>query len=209
MARSPYEVLGLSPGASKEEVTKAYRKLAKKYHPDLNPGDQSAEKKMSEINAAYEEIKSGKASSGYGQPSGSYGGSPYTGYSHYSQYSYTDEDRARLSDVKSYINRGLYDEALSLLAMFNVRDAEWFHLSAVSNYHIGNTITAIRHARQAVMLDPSNTEYRETYSEIASAGDEYGGWQSAGGIDIGGMGQYCSTMFAGMMLCYCLSNCCG
>ena len=154
MARSPYEVLGLSPGASKEEVTKAYRKLAKKYHPDLNPGDQSAEKKMSEINAAYEEIKSGKASSGYGQPSGSYGGSPYTGYSHYSQYSYTDEDRARLSDVKSYINRGLYDEALSLLAMFNVRDAEWFHLSAVSNYHIGNTITAIRHARQAVMLDP-------------------------------------------------------
>ena len=156
-----------------------------------------------------EEIKSGKASSGYGQPSGSYGGSPYTGYSHYSQYSYTDEDRARLSDVKSYINRGLYDEALSLLAMFNVRDAEWFHLSAVSNYHIGNTITAIRHARQAVMLDPSNTEYRETYFEIASAGDEYGGWQSAGGIDIGGMGQYCSTMFAGMMLCYCLSNCCG
>ena len=52
MAKSPYEVLGVSPGASKEEVTKAYRRLAKKYHPDLNPGDKSAEKKMSEIHAA-------------------------------------------------------------------------------------------------------------------------------------------------------------
>lgn len=40
-------------------MTKAYRSLAKKYHPDLPPGDKSAETRMSEINAAYEAIKSG------------------------------------------------------------------------------------------------------------------------------------------------------
>ena len=52
MYQDPYKVLGLSPGASDEEVTKAYRKLAKKYHPDLNPNDKEAAKKMSVINAA-------------------------------------------------------------------------------------------------------------------------------------------------------------
>ena len=58
MAQDPYKVLGVPYGASDEEVTKAYRRLAKKYHPDLNPNDPEAAKKMSEINAAYEQIKS-------------------------------------------------------------------------------------------------------------------------------------------------------
>ena len=53
----PYSVLGLSPGASQEEVKRAYRQLAKKYHPDLNPGDADAARKMQQINAAYEQIQ--------------------------------------------------------------------------------------------------------------------------------------------------------
>ena len=53
----PYKVLGVSPDASDEEIKKAYRRLAKKYHPDLNPGDKAAAQKMQEINAAYEQIK--------------------------------------------------------------------------------------------------------------------------------------------------------
>ena len=53
----PYSVLGLSPGASQEEVKRAYRQLAKKYHPDLNPGDAEAARKMQQINAAYEQIR--------------------------------------------------------------------------------------------------------------------------------------------------------
>ena len=66
--RDPYEVLGLSHGASDEEVKKAYRALAKKYHPDLNPGDKVAEEKMKEINAAYDRIKAGDTGSGYSNP---------------------------------------------------------------------------------------------------------------------------------------------
>ena len=86
MIQDPYKVLGLSPGASQEEVTRAYRQLAKQYHPDLNPGDEEAARKMSEINAAYEQIKSGKTGpggsyGGYGQESwGSYGGQGGGGY---------------------------------------------------------------------------------------------------------------------------------
>ena len=53
----PYSVLGLSPGASQEEVKRAYRQLAKKYHPDLHPGDAEAARKMQQINAAYEQIQ--------------------------------------------------------------------------------------------------------------------------------------------------------
>lgn len=49
-----YNVLGVKRGASEREIKQAYRKLARKYHPDVNPGDESAEARFKEINAAYE-----------------------------------------------------------------------------------------------------------------------------------------------------------
>lgn len=70
----PYKILGISPSASKEELSRAYHKLVKKYHPDLHPGDKAAEQKMRQINAAYEQIKTQKTGgASYEQPDGSYG----------------------------------------------------------------------------------------------------------------------------------------
>lgn len=54
MAKNPYEVLGVAAGASDDEIQKAFRRLAKKSHPDLHPGDKKAEDRFKEINAAYD-----------------------------------------------------------------------------------------------------------------------------------------------------------
>ena len=58
MIDDPYSVLGLTPDATDEEVKRAYRALAKKYHPDMNPGDPHAAEMMNKINAARSKIRS-------------------------------------------------------------------------------------------------------------------------------------------------------
>jgi DnaJ-class molecular chaperone len=50
----PYDVLGLARDASHEDIQKAYRRLAKKFHPDLNPGDKEAQRKFQDLSAAYD-----------------------------------------------------------------------------------------------------------------------------------------------------------
>ena len=55
--RDYYEVLGVNKSATDAEIKKAYRKLAKKYHPDLNPDNKEAEQKFKQINEAYEVLK--------------------------------------------------------------------------------------------------------------------------------------------------------
>ena len=65
--RDYYEVLGVNKGASDDEIKKAYRKEAKKYHPDLHPGDKTAEAKFKEVNEAYEVLSDSDKKARYDQ----------------------------------------------------------------------------------------------------------------------------------------------
>ena len=94
--KDPYEVLGIQRGASDEEIKKAYRAKCKRWHPDLNPNDPTAEEHFKEVQAAYDAITKGETGpqsggSPYGQQS--YGGSYYGGFQqNYGQQGYTQQD---------------------------------------------------------------------------------------------------------------------
>ncbi|MBQ7064081.1 MAG: DnaJ domain-containing protein [Firmicutes bacterium] len=170
MNQDPYEVLGISRNATDDEVKKAYRELAKQYHPDKyadNPLEDLAKEKFQSIQTAYETIMRDRQNS-YGY-SGSYrnqsSGYQNTGYAGSSE----------LSEVYQYLTMGRFQEALSLLAQITPHDALWNYYCAVANRGIGKNMDAMFYARQAVSMDPGNVEYRNFLNSLSQPGNLYRG----------------------------------
>ena len=200
MIDDPYKVLGVSRDASDEEIKQAYRRLAKKYHPDLNPGDQEAARKMQEVNAAYEQIKNPEKA----QPqSGGYGYDPFGGYRQQSRPEAGDDQYQQAA--AQYIRFGRFREALNTLENSAQRDARWYYLSALANDGLGNQVTAMEHIRRAVSMDPGNPEYLSALSRMEHGGADYR--QTAGnfqGFTMGG------SPCMNLCLCYLMNLfCCG
>lgn len=209
MIDDPYKVLGLEPNASDEDVKRAYRKLAKKYHPDLNPGDEEAARKMQEVNEAYDRIKSPEKytqqqSTGYG----SYGGGYYDPFEAYrqqqSQTAGQGFDQYQQA-AYNYIRYGRFQEGLNALYNSPERNARWYYLSALANDGLGHQVTAMEHMRRAVSMEPDNMEYVNALNRMEHGGSTYR--QQAGnfrGFTMGG--DPCTNL----LLCYlCNIFCCG
>ena len=185
----PYTVLGVKPDASDEEVKRAYRELARKYHPDNyqnNPLADLAEEKMKEINEAYDAITKMRASGG---------GSQQSGYRRQSGYSAGGTIYAR---VRQAINLGDLSQAEQLLQSAPNQDAEWHFLMGSIAYRKGWLDEAAQQYQLACNMEPGNMEYRQAYQMMQRGGQAYRPYQYSSGMD---SCDCCTTMLCLNCLC--------
>lgn len=165
--KDPYEVLGVPHGASEEEIKKAYRELARKYHPDNytnNPLADLAQEKMKEINEAYDTLTKNGAPSG--NASSGYGGGAYSGGS-------ANSGNANYTEIRRLIQMGELDQAEGKLNALPVHDAEWYYLRGVIAQRRGWMDEAAQNFRIASSMDPGNYEYRRAAATAGTGGYTY------------------------------------
>lgn len=202
--KSPYEILGVPDTATDDQVKQAYRRLAKKYHPDANPGDKAAEQKMKEINAAYDQIMNRQADAGSSYSGyGSYGG--YGGYGGYSGYGgrSRQEESPRMSAVYNFLSYGRYQEALNALSGIPEaeRGARFHYYSALAHRGLGNRMLAMEHAERAASMEPSNEEYQDLLAALRNPGSTYRNFGRGYTVSMPNMGSVCLSVCLMQLLC--------
>ena len=210
--KDPYTILGVSRDASDEEIKKAYRALARKYHPDNYAGSNLAdvaEEKMKEINEAYDAIQKMRASATAGSSSSTF----RTNENSYSGQGYGGT--TNFANVRQLINEGRYSDAELILdaAPQSDRGAEWSFLKGCVLMQRGAFFDAQKYLETACYLDPTNMEYRQAKMQLRTHAGTYGSPYQTPAYAQGCSGcDMCSTLLCADCLCECcggdLIRCC-
>lgn len=193
MIDDPYRVLGLTPDATDEEVKRAYRALAKKYHPDMNPDDPHAAEMMNRINAAYDQIKNPQPQQTATRPDAA---DPFAGWYRQSQ------DTDVLESARRWIYMRNYTAALHVLEQVpqHQRTAQWYHLAAIANTNLGNRVLGYEQINRACAMEPDNLEFQQTRRQIEQHAQSYRETQHAHGFGMTEAGRGCCGMCATFVL---------
>ena len=227
MREDPYKILGVSRNASEDEIKKAYKALAKKYHPDLNGNSLEAAEMMKKVNEAYDAIMSGNANyqedngnpysstyrstsnSGYYYQQGPFGWNGF-GFGFEDQFDEASFTRRygggpSLRRAEALFQMGQFRRVVTELERFpeSGRNAEWYFLSALANKRMGNSLKAESDMRNAVRLDPGNQRYQEYLRRFQSPRNNYQTYRT---VYSGGdtLASCCLSLFLFRFCCFCI-----
>ena len=212
MTKNPYDVLGVPSTASDDEIKKAYRDLARKYHPDANvnnPLADLAEEKYKEVQEAYDIIMKERANRG-NAGGYSYG---YGGYQQNQSYGYggsqTQQESVEMQAAFNFIRNRRFQDALNVLNRISNRTAQWYYYSALANSGIGNNVIASQHAATAVNMEPNNLQYRQLMNQLSWNAQRYQGNSYGGGYNSNNScstGNMCCDLWMMDTLCECMGG---
>ena len=196
----PYQILGVSPSASDDEVKQAYRTLSKKYHPDANiNSEHQAEytEKFKQVQNAYKTIMDSRKKGFTQQNFGGQGQSQST-------YQYNGNEQAAFNDAAAYINAGRFQDALNVLEQIRTRNSIWFYYSALAMTGIGNNVTALEYAQTAAQMEPGNIQYIFLVQQLQAGSGQYRSTQQSYGSPYSAI----NCCYSFMMLQLFMSCCC-
>lgn len=185
MIDDPYKVLGLEPDASADDIKKAYRQMAKLYHPDLHPDDPTINDKMNAVNEAYDMLTNpNKYAAKQAQeaaaqePQNSYEVVPERAQpasNTIARPTVLPEDSPEIQETVAHLNANRFQDAITVLTAIpsTGRDARWYYLNSLAHQMIGNYMAATELMHRACQMEPQNQTYMQLLLRFQEAGQLY------------------------------------